>query len=122
MYSWSKAIGFGVLMWLIPFVIAVIVFGIHETNRPLFESIMAVTVTSCAVFLGLSYLSKVKDNVQSEALRAGILWLIISVLIDAPMMLFGGPMYMTIGQYISDIGITYLIIPVVLFGLGKAKK
>ncbi len=95
MYSWSKAPGFGVLMWLIPFIIAVAVFGIHETNRPLFESIMAVTVTSCAVFLGLSYLNKVKENKQREALQAGILWLVISVLIDAPLMLFGGPMYMT---------------------------
>ena len=38
------------------------------------------------------------------------------------MMLFGGPMLMTFGEYLSDIGITYLIIPVVTMGIGMAQS
>ena len=45
MVSWRKAFGLGFFVWLVPFVVAFLVFPIHDTARPLFESIMAVTVT-----------------------------------------------------------------------------
>ncbi len=35
------------------------------------------------------------------------------------LMLFGGPMYMTVGQYLADIGAAYVIIPVITIGLGQ---
>ena len=40
--------------------------------------------------------------------------------IDAPLMLLSGPMKMTFGEYLSDIGITYLCIPAVTIGIGVA--
>jgi hypothetical protein len=55
-----------------------------------------------------------------EGLRLGLLWLLISVAIDAPLMLLGGPMKMTVGQYLADIGLTYLLMPVITLGLGMA--
>lgn len=33
MISWGKAIGFGFLVWLVPFVVAVVVFGLYESSR-----------------------------------------------------------------------------------------
>jgi len=57
MKSWRRALGFGFLAWLSPFVVAFLVFPFRESARPLFESIMAVTVTATAVVLGLTYLS-----------------------------------------------------------------
>lgn len=59
MRSWSKAIGFGLLVWVVPFVVAVGAFTLHESSRPLFESIMAVTVTATAVAFGLLYMKRV---------------------------------------------------------------
>ena len=50
----------------------------------------------------------------------GILWLLLSILIDAPLMLFGGPMKMSISAYMADIGVTYLCIPVITWGLSTA--
>jgi hypothetical protein len=49
----------------------------------------------------------------------GCLWLAISVAIDAPLMLFGGPTRMTVGEYLADIGAAYVIIPVITIGLGQ---
>jgi hypothetical protein len=49
------------------------------------------------------------------------LWLLICALIDAPSMLFGGPMQMTALQHGADIGLTYVAIPVVTWGLGVAR-
>ena len=122
MAYWRKAIGLGVLVWLVPFVVAVAIFPIRESSRPLFESIMAVAVTATAVGFGLLYMKGATGGFAAEGLRLGILWLVISVAIDAPLMLFGGPMQMSLGQYVADIGVTYLSIPVVTWGLGVARS
>lgn len=73
MTSRAKAAGFGVLVWLVPFVVAVLVFPLHESSRPLFESIMAVTVTATAVVFGLLYMKQVAGDFVRESIRLGIL-------------------------------------------------
>jgi len=121
MRSWGKAIGFGFLVWLVPFVVAVLVFGLHESSRPLFESIMAVSVTGTAVAFGLLYMKSVDGEFVSESIRLGVLWFAVAIAIDAPLMLFGGPMQMSLGQYVADIGVTYLCIPIVTGCIGIAR-
>jgi len=113
----GKAIGFGILVWLIPFIVSFLIFPFHDTARPLFESIMAVTVCATAVCFGILYLRGVEKRITGEGIRVGLLWLLISVLIDAPLMLLGGPMKMSVGDYMADIGVTYLCIPVIVWGL-----
>jgi hypothetical protein len=120
MTSWGKAIGYGFLVWLTPFVVAFMIFPIHESSRPLFESIMAVAVSSAATVFGILYLKDVSQHIVKEGVLIGILWLVISVMVDAPLMLFGGPMKMSITGYIADIGVTYLCIPVITWGLSYA--
>ena len=120
MISWGKAIGYGALVWLVPFVIAFLIFPIHTSARPLFESIMAVAVCATAVAFGITYLKHVIKNIVKEGIQLGILWFMIPVLIDAPLMLFGGPMKMSIAKYMADIGVTYLCIPVITWGLSVA--
>lgn len=122
MTFWKRALGLGVVMWLVPFMVASAVFPLREAQRPLFESIMAVTVAATAVALGLAYLKGIDTDFAMEAGRVGILWLLISVAIDAPLMLLGGPMQMTLAQYTADIGVTYVTIPVVVWGLGVARS
>ena len=120
MKFWGKAIGFGFLVWLVPFVVAFMVFPIHQSNRPLFESVMAVPICATAVVFGLVYLKDIQKDRIKAGIILGILWFVIPILIDAPLMLLGGPMYMTIAEYMSDIGVTYLCIPLITWGLGLA--
>lgn len=118
MTSWKRAVGLGVLMWLIAFVVSFAVFPFHDSARPLFESIMAVTVAASASVLGLRY---VRLGIPvNEGVRVGIVWLAICVLIDAPLMLLRGPMQMTLAAYMADIGLTYALIPVVTWALAAA--
>jgi hypothetical protein len=49
-------------------------------------------------------LQRVDTAFTREGLALGLLWLAISVGIDAPLMLFGGPMHMTVPQYVADNG------------------
>jgi hypothetical protein len=118
MRSWKSALALGVLMWLVPFAVAFLAFPFHESARPLFESIMAVAVTATAVALGYRYVRV--GATTAEGLWLGLIWFGLCILIDAPLMLLGGPMQMTFGDYMADIGFTYLAIPVVTTGLALA--
>lgn len=120
MPSWSKLFGLGLLMWFIPFAVSFAVFPLHQNQRPLFESVMAVTVAATAVGLGVRWLRTVPRPSVTLGLQAGLLWLVVCLAIDAPLMLLGGPMQMSPGAYLADIGVTYLMIPVVTSGLAVA--
>jgi len=120
MTSWKRAITLGFMSWLVPFAVALIAFPLRESWRPLFESIMAVTVPVTAVGLGLAYLRRVAHITLREGLLLGLVWFALCLLIDAPLMLFGGPMQMSFTEYMADIGLTYASIPAVTLGLAVA--
>lgn len=121
MRSWRRVLGLGLVAWLAPFVVAFLSFPFRESARPLFESIMAVAVTATAVLLGLVYIRRLDGVFVREGLLLGLIWFTMCVVIDAPLMLLGGPMKMSFGEYMADIGLTYASIPVVTWGLAAAR-
>jgi hypothetical protein len=120
MTSTRRALVYGLLVWLIPFAVAFAVFPLRASNRPLFESIMPVAVAAAVTGFAVRYFGGVTTAFAREGLRLGLLWLLISVAIDAPLMLFGGPMRMSVGDYVADIAVTYLVMPVITVGIGAA--
>jgi hypothetical protein len=118
MKSLGRAFLFGVGVWVVPFAVAFVIFPLRQSARPLFESIMPVAVAGAAVGFAVRYFRAVDAAFIREGLRLGLLWLLICVAIDAPLMLIGGPMKMTVGQYLADVGVTYLMIPVITLGMG----
>ena len=118
MTSVKRAILFGLLVWLIPFAVAFVIYPVRQSNRFLFESIMPVTVALATVVFAVLYLRQVNGRFVREGLSIGLIWLIMCLAIDMPLMLLGGPMQMTLWEYIADIGVTYLMIPVITIGMG----
>jgi hypothetical protein len=112
-----RIILFGFLLWLIPFVVSFPIFTLRESNRALFESIMPVVVTICVVFFAILHLRKAGAGFLKEGFLIGIVWYLICIVIDLLMFMWG-PMKMTFGQYMADIGLTYVIIPTVTVGYG----
>lgn len=118
MKSFKKALFYGFLIWLIPFVVSILIFPIHETNRPLFESIVPVIVTICVVLFSILYFRKLNKDFLNEGIVLGVIWFAISLIIDLIMFLPESPMQMTLIDYMMDIGLTYLIIPTISVGFG----
>lgn len=116
--SVKKAVFYGFLVWLIVFAVSFLAFPLRDSNRPLFESIMPVALSICTVFFSILYFQHVSIPVFKEGVLLGLIWLAINIVIDVPMFLFGGPMKTTVSGYISDIGTTYLMIPVITAGFG----
>ena len=111
-------IGFGILIWLIPFLISFVVFPLKDSNRPLFESIMPVVLTITVVTFSILFFKRVDKEFMKEGFIVGIVWFTISIVIDLFMFIPESSMHMPLVDYIMDIGLTYLIILVIPVGFG----
>jgi hypothetical protein len=117
MKHFFRAFLYGLAVWAIPFAAAMIIFPIRENERPLFESIMPIAIALAVVIFAVIYLKNLEMNFSSEGFWLGILWFIMSIAID--MILFSwGPMKVSFSDYMKDIGVTYLMMPVITVGMG----
>lgn len=114
-----RNVGWGILVWLVPFVVAVFVFPLRESWRALFESIMAVAVCTAAAVFGLLALRRRTMRGAGSGLAVGTIWWLVCVAIDLPMVAYG-PMKMGLADYFADIGLTYVAIPVITTALAAA--
>lgn len=118
MNKYLKIAIFGFLVWLIPFAVSFIVFPLKTTMRPLFESIMPLVLTIVVISLAYYYINTLDVNYVKEGFLIGIIWFIINIAIDLFMFLPASPMQMSFPDYMMDIGLTYVIIPVITIGMG----
>lgn len=120
MTSWRRAIMLGLLVWLVPFAVAFAAFPLKTANYPLFESIMPVALAMVVVGCSLWYFRPLPTApTVREGLLLGVVWLAISLAIDLPLML-SPPMNYAVGQYFADVGLTYLMMPVITTGIAQA--
>jgi hypothetical protein len=117
MKKYLKVALFGLLTWLIPFVVSVLIFPLRATQYPLFESIMTIVVTACAVFFSILYFKTIRTGFLQEGVLIGVVWFAINIIIDL-LLFMEGPMKMSFADYMMEIGLTYLIIPTVSLGFG----
>jgi len=79
---------------------------------------MSVIVAISAVTFTIFYLKRIERNFIREGVTIGVIWFIISIIIDLCFFLPSSPIQMTLSNYISGIGIKYLIIPTITIGFG----
>ncbi|MCW4042117.1 MAG: hypothetical protein NWE90_00140 [Candidatus Bathyarchaeota archaeon] len=79
---------------------------------------MPVVLTSAVVLFTVRYLRKINREFVKEGIFIGIVWLVISLVIDLILFMPESPMQMTLSDYVMDIGITYLIILIIPVGSG----
>ncbi len=117
MRSLKLALALGFLLWLVPFIISLAISPLHTSDRVFFETIMPVVITLAVVALSYLYFNGVKGEYLKEGIIVGIIWLAISLIFDL-LMFSWGPMAMSFMDYMKDIGLTYLIYPIVTIGIG----
>jgi len=80
---------------------------------------MPVVVTFCVVLFAFLYFKKREKNSIKEGFVVGIVWFLISIIIDLAMFLPESAWHMTIADYFMDVGLTYLIILMIPIGFGS---
>ena len=118
MNRYVKLFGYGFFIWLIPFLVSFVIFPLRSSNRPLFESIMPVSLVFAVMICSVLYFKKGETQSIYDGIIAGVIWFFISVLIDLLLFLPSSPMQMSFLDYMTDIGLTYLIIFIIPFGVG----
>jgi hypothetical protein len=100
---------------LVPFFVSVVLFGVRQSNRALFESLITVTSIACAVAASLLFFRNIREAGLVPGLKVGFAWAAISVLIDLPIFLkvFDMPLP-------ADIALTYLAFPLITTGIAVA--
>jgi hypothetical protein len=95
-----------------------VLFPLKNSNKPLFESLMPLAIIGTVLLFSILYFEKVTDHFFKEGLMLGTIWFLINILIDLPLFLLESPMQMSFSTYMSDIGITYLLIPIYTSSIG----
>lgn len=110
---------FGFLSWFLPFLFSVPFFDRHGTllvSQPLFKSLMVIIGGATGTAL-LYFAMRAKHPTAASALTLGLFWLGINLILDLAVLV---PMSgMPVGPYFYDIGLRYLLLPIVAAGLGK---
>jgi hypothetical protein len=117
MNKYLKIVIFGLVVWLVPFLVSFLIYPLKTAGNPLFEFIMPLVITIIVVELAYLYLKNLETDLIREGVIIGVTWFIINIGIDLVLFLPPSPMQMSFVHYIEDIGITYLLIPVITIGL-----
>ena len=110
---------FGISTWLVPFITAFFFYnqeGQISIDLYLFKTIMLLVGNIFGIFMLIVYFKKITENIIREGILVGFAWLAINYLLDFIILL---PMSgMEIGDYFMQIGLRYLILPAISFGMG----
>ncbi len=110
---------YGFLAWLIPFVTAFFFYskeGGLVIDIFLFKTIMIVVGAIVGAFLLVSYFKRIRANYLMEGIIVGLTWFIINILLDIFVLI---PMSeMSLPSYFAEIGLRYLVIPVMSIMVG----
>jgi uncharacterized membrane protein YpjA len=116
-----RSVLYGFLAWLIPFVSAFFFYskeGGLTIDIFLFKTIMIVVGAIVGAFLLVSYFKRINANYLMEGIIVGIVWFVINILLDILVLL---PMTeMALPDYFAEIGLRYLVIPVMSIMVGAA--
>ena len=113
----------GFLTWLIPFMVSFLFFTPNGTpliDITFFKSIMTVLGCLVGVLLLIQSFTKIKTNYLKESIRIGLIWFLMNIVLDLIFLLPLGKL--TIMDYIIQIGIRYINIPIISIGMGYLTK
>ena len=120
MRKYLRILLFGFFTWLVPFVVAIPFYS--KDGQPLIDiflikSIMIVVGSLTGAFLLILYFKNLTKNYLTEGIIVGLLWFTINIILDLVVLL--PIMKISISTYFAQIGLRYLIIPIMSIAIGS---
>ena len=122
MKNTAKIWVYGLITWIVPFVVAVLFIDQNETYKIdilFFKSIMVVTGALTGAYLLVKYFRDIKTDYIREAINVGITWFGVNLALEL-IMVKTGIVDMTYMNYLTQIGFTYTTIIIYSLGIGYA--
>lgn len=114
----GKTILFGCALWLGCFLGAMFIFPLHDKDRILFETLMTLIFVTSSMICGITYFRQVFGGFFRAGVRAGLLWMSVNLLVDLVLFSYG-PLARPFPDYVKDIGLVYLVLPIMMGGIGS---
>ena len=116
---------YGFLIWLIPFVTSIFIFGLKDQYPLLFSKILTVVLALTTAFFAYRVYSQKHSNFIFNSIILGFFWGFLSIFCD--LFAFLGAFGYSLEKYFLEIPLIYLIIPIItilaeLLKLSKNKK
>ena len=116
--TWRCRLVGAFLTWLVPFVCAIPFYGPDGLliDQQLFKSLMILVGSITAAILIVRLFRTIERNYIREAIITGIVWLLANWVLD--LIVLVGLLGMTLPDYATQIGLRYLVIPVMVIVAG----
>ncbi len=118
----TRTTALGLVSWAVPLAASFLFFGPGgelTISQPLFKSLMVVLFGGLGAALLVLAFRRIAPSLQS-GLALGCYWLALNLALDLLVLV---PMSgMTIGMYFYDIGLRYLLIPIMSTAMGVAVR
>lgn len=103
-----KKIGYGLILWVIPYVTAIPLLGLMKSDLILFKTIMIVEGALVGAALTVLYFLAVKGDFLMEGITVATIWIAVNWLMDFVALLPFTDLSVT--RYFLEIGLRYLAI------------
>ncbi len=117
-----KRVGFGIVLWAIPFSASIPLLSLNESDPLAFKALMVLIGTTTGSVLAAYYFLTVERDYVQEGILLGGTWIGVNWLLDIVALL---PFtHQTIAQYFAQIGIEYIgmLAPTVAIGYVLQRK
>ena len=117
-----KRIGYGLILWVIPYVTAIPLLSLMKRDLIFFKTIMMLEGALMGVVLTVWYFLEVKGGFLREGLSLAAVWILVGWLMDFVALLPFAEL--TLSRYFLEIGLRYLAItaPTVAVGFVLERK
>lgn len=111
-----KKIGYGLILWVIPYVTAIPLLSLRQTDLIFFKTIMVVEGALVGGILSALYFLGVRDGFLREGVITSVVWIFLNWGLDFVALLpFTGH---TVPRYFIEIGALYLAMAAPLVAIG----
>lgn len=123
MGSAIRIILLGLLIWAVPFGLGMVIFPVVPPVSALFDTIMVVTLAGTTAIASVIHVSRLKEASLDDGLRAGSIWMLVSLLCDVPFFILGPEMTrMDPVDYMADVGLSYIMIPLIAGAVAAVRR
>lgn len=111
-----KKIGYGLILWVIPYVTAIPLLSLRQTDPVFFKTIMIVEGALVGGILSALYFQRVRGGFLREGVITSVVWMLVNWGLDLVALLpFTGH---TIPRYFIEIGALYVAMAAPLVAIG----
>jgi hypothetical protein len=123
MGSAIRIILLGLLIWAVPFGLGMVIFPVVPPVSALFDTIMVVTLAGTTAIASVIHVSRLREASLDDGLRAGSIWMLMSLLCDVPFFILGPEMTrMDPVDYMADVGLSYIMIPLIAGAVAAVRR